>query len=169
MAKKKSLIAMIEEAIAKGATTAEDIHKAIADKPLKMLLKVDALSGPAKKIKRIQDESIGAIYDLIREINELVAKYATEMLAQAREGDLRKSATSMRKSMGAAVKRAKKAGAAAKRQVTAAVKRAPKAAAAKKKPAKAAAKRTVKKAPAAKKKAAGAKKRAVKASPAPAA
>ena len=97
MAKKKSLIALIEEAIEKGATTAEEIHRAIADLPLKMLLKIDVLAGPAKKIKRVQDESIGAVYDLIREINEQVAKYATEMLAEARAGGVGKAAKSVKK------------------------------------------------------------------------
>ena len=55
MAKKKSLIDLIQEAIDKGANSAEEIHRAIADKPLKLLLKIDVLSGPAKKIKRIQE------------------------------------------------------------------------------------------------------------------
>ena len=176
MAKKKSLIALIEEAIEKGATTAEEIHRAIADLPLKMLLKIDVLAGPAKKIKRVQDESIGAVYDLIREINEQVAKYATEMLAEARAGGVGKAAKSMKKRVDAAVKSARKTGAATQRQVKAALKRGPKPGAAKK--AKAAVKRAVKaaapkkapakKAPAAKK-AAVPKKRAVKAAPAPAA
>ena len=186
MAKKKSLIALIEEAIAKGATTAEEIHRAIADLPLKMLVKIDVLAGPAKKIKRVQDESIGAVYDLIREINEQVAKYATEMLAEARAGGVGKAAKSMKKRVDAAVKSARKTGAATQRQVKAALKRGPKPGAAKK--AKAAASKRVakasaavkravkaaapkkapaKKAPAAKK-AAAPKKRAVKAAPAPA-
>jgi hypothetical protein len=142
MSKKKSLIDLIQEAIDKGANSAEEIHRAIADKPLKLLLKIDVLSGPAKKIKRIQDESIGAIYDLIREINEQVAKYATEMLAQAREASKGKTVTSVRKS--AAVKRVEKAGASAKRQAKAAAKRAPKAAAKKRAAAVGAVKRTVK-------------------------
>lgn len=144
MAKKKSLIDLIQEAIDKGANSAEEIHRAIADKPLKLLLKIDVLSGPAKKIKRIQDESIGAIYDLIREINEQVAKYATEMLAQAREASKGKTVTSVRKSVAAAVKRVEKAGASAKRQAKAAAKRAPKAAAKKRAAAVGAVKRTVK-------------------------
>jgi hypothetical protein len=170
MAKKKSLISLIEDAIAKGATTAEDIHKAIADMPLKMLRKIDVLSGPAKKMKRVQDESIGAIYDLIREINEQVAKYATEMLAQARAGDIGKTAKSVKKRVDAAVKSVRKA--AGKQPAKVAAKRGPKVgAAAKKRAEKAAASKRAPKAAAAKpKKAPAAKKRAAaKASPAPAA
>ena len=185
---KKSLIALIEEVIAKGATSAEEIHKAIADMPLKMLRKIDVLSEPAKKMKRVQDESIGAIYDLIREINEQVAKYATQMLADAREAGVGKAAKSVKKRVDAAVKRARKAGAAAMPQAKAAARRGPKPGAAKKKPAKAAVskriaeagtavkraakaagagKRPAKKAPAAKK-AVVAKKRAVKGAAVPA-
>jgi len=91
MAKTKSLVALVQDAIKKGANTAEDVHRAIADRPLKMLEKIDALSGPAKKIKRVQDESIGSIYDLIRQINEQVGNYAKDMLDEAAKAGIGKS------------------------------------------------------------------------------
>ncbi len=78
---KKTLTRLIQDAIDKGATTVEGIHKSIADLPLKILQETDVLRGPAKEVKRVQDQSIGAIYDLIRDVNEKVGKFASELLA----------------------------------------------------------------------------------------
>jgi hypothetical protein len=81
----KALGRFIQDAIDKGATTVEDIHKAIADLPLKMLEESDLLRGPAKEVRRVQDHTIGAIYDLIRRINEQVGALASDLLAEARK------------------------------------------------------------------------------------
>ena len=62
---KKTLTRLIQDEIDKGATTVEEVHKAIADLPLKMLEQSDLLKGTAKEVKRVQDRSIGAIYDLL--------------------------------------------------------------------------------------------------------
>mgnify|MGYP001205222730 CR=1 FL=1 len=80
---KKTLPKLIQEAIDKGATTVEEIHKSIVDLPLKMLEESDLLRGPAKEAKRVQDHTIGAIYDVIREVNEKVGRFASELLAEA--------------------------------------------------------------------------------------
>ena len=80
----KRLTDLIEEAIDKGATTVEDIHKAIADLPLRVLERIEFLRKPLKEVRRVQDRSIGAVYDLIREINERVGKLAAEMLRRRR-------------------------------------------------------------------------------------
>jgi hypothetical protein len=79
---RKTLAGLIKDAIDKGATTVEDIHKSIADLPLKVLEESDLLRGPAKEVRRIQDHTIGAIYDLIRDINERVGTLASELLAE---------------------------------------------------------------------------------------
>lgn len=83
MTKRKTLPGMIEDAIDRGATTVEDIHKSIAGLPLKVLEESDLLRGPAKQVRRIQDHTIGAVYDLIRDVNERVGTLASEMLAKA--------------------------------------------------------------------------------------
>jgi hypothetical protein len=80
---KKTLTKVVQDAIDEGATTVEEIHKAIADLPLKMLEQSDLLKGSAKKVKRVQDHSIGAIYNLIREINEKAGAFASDLLAEA--------------------------------------------------------------------------------------
>jgi hypothetical protein len=83
MTSKKTLTRLIQDEIDKGATTVEEIHKAIADLPLKMLEESDLLKGPAKEVRRVQDHTIGAIYDLIRDINHKVGAFASDLLAEA--------------------------------------------------------------------------------------
>ena len=80
---RKALAKFIQDAIEKGATTVEEVHKSIADLPLKMLEESEFLRGPAKEVKRVQDHTIGAIYDLIRDINKRVGTLASELLTQA--------------------------------------------------------------------------------------
>jgi hypothetical protein len=81
--KRKALASFIQDAIDKGATTVEEIHKAIADLPLKMLEESALLRGSAKEVRRVQDHTIGAIYDVIRGINQQVGTLASELLAEA--------------------------------------------------------------------------------------
>jgi hypothetical protein len=81
--KRKALASFIQDAIDKGATTVEEIHKAIADMPLKMLEESELLKGPAKEVRRAQDHTIGVIYDVIRGINQQVGTLASELLAEA--------------------------------------------------------------------------------------
>ena len=80
---KKTLTTLIQQEIDKGATTVEEIHKAIADLPLKMLEGSDLLKDSAKEVRRVQDHTIGAIYDVIREVNQQVGTFAEELLAEA--------------------------------------------------------------------------------------
>jgi hypothetical protein len=81
--KRKTLISLVQDEIDKGATTVEDIHRAIADLPLKALEESDLLKGPAKEVRRVQDRTIGVVYDAIREVNERVGTFASELLAEA--------------------------------------------------------------------------------------
>jgi len=85
MKRRQNVADLIQEAIDQGATTVEDVHKAIADLPLEVLEEIKVLEKPAGELKRVQDLSIGAIYDLIRNINEHVGKLASGMLEAARK------------------------------------------------------------------------------------
>ena len=82
-ADRKALVKFVEEAIEKGATTVEDVHKSIADLPLRMLEESEILREPAKEVRRVQDHTIGAIYELIRHINKEVGTLASELLDEA--------------------------------------------------------------------------------------
>jgi hypothetical protein len=80
MARKKTLPEIVREAVDRGATSVEEVHKAIAHLPLDVLEKLDGLKEPAEKIKRIEDATIGAVYDTIRRANAEVTKLAAELL-----------------------------------------------------------------------------------------
>jgi hypothetical protein len=77
------LARFVLDAIDKGATTVEDIHKAIADLPLNILEESELLKGPAKEARLVQDHTIGAIYDVIRQINRQVGTLASTLLTDA--------------------------------------------------------------------------------------
>ncbi len=78
-----SITRLIEDAIDKGAKTVEDVHKSIAALPLKILEQNDLLRGPAKEVRRVQDQSIGAVYDLIRDVNREIGTFASELLGDS--------------------------------------------------------------------------------------
>ena len=61
----------------------EDVHKSIADLPLRMLEESEILREPAKEVRRVQDHTIGAIYELILHINKEVGTLASELLDEA--------------------------------------------------------------------------------------
>jgi hypothetical protein len=82
-ASRKSVTKVIQEAIDRGATTVEEIHKSVADLPLKVLEERPLLKGPAREVRRVQDRTIGAVYDLVREINQQVGNLASDLLAKA--------------------------------------------------------------------------------------
>jgi len=80
---RKALAKFVQDAIDKGATTVEEIHKSIADLPLKVLEESELLRRPAKEVMRVQDHTIGAIYDLIRDINKRIGTLASDLLTEA--------------------------------------------------------------------------------------
>jgi hypothetical protein len=80
---RKTLVRLVQDAIGRGATTVEEVHKSIADLPLRILEESDLLKEPARKARRLQDQTLGRIYDVIRQVNEQVGAYAEELLAGA--------------------------------------------------------------------------------------
>jgi len=80
MSEDRTLSQMIEEMVEKGATTAEDIHRSIADLPLNVLERLDLFNQTTDEVRKIQDTSIGAIYDLIRDVNHKVAQLSEDVL-----------------------------------------------------------------------------------------
>ena len=106
MRKNNTLTKLIQDSIDKGATTAEEIHKSIAELPLKVLQDTDLLRGPAKEVMRVQDQTIGAIYDVIRDVNEKLGRFASELLAEAsKPGTGRRGAQPKKRSSVRAAKR----------------------------------------------------------------
>ncbi|MEZ5503985.1 MAG: hypothetical protein R3E50_15495 [Halioglobus sp.] len=77
----QKLTRLIEDIIEQGATTAEDINRAVLALPVSVLESL-GLQDTAAEVKRVQDTSIGAIYKLIHDINHRVADLATDLLDQ---------------------------------------------------------------------------------------
>jgi methyl-accepting chemotaxis protein len=82
MSDEKALTELVEEAVEKGATTVEEIHRSIADLPLTVLERLGLSEEATSEVRKVQETSIGAIYDLIRDINHKVGKLSTELLEQ---------------------------------------------------------------------------------------
>jgi methyl-accepting chemotaxis protein len=76
----KNLADLVQKEIEDGATTVEEIHKAIASLPLDILERLDVFEETVKGVRKVQDTSIGAIYDVIRRVNHEVGNYAKELL-----------------------------------------------------------------------------------------
>jgi hypothetical protein len=76
----RKLADLVQREIEEGAITVEEIHKAIAGLPLDVLERLDVFEEMVKDARKVQDASIGAIYDVIRKVNQEVGHYAKELL-----------------------------------------------------------------------------------------
>jgi hypothetical protein len=70
----------MQKAVDRSAEAAEEIHRKVANLPLKLLEQVDSLEGPVRDIREIQDRSIGAVYGAVHDINHEVMHLAKELL-----------------------------------------------------------------------------------------
>ena len=77
---------LVREAVDDGANSVEEVHRAIADLPLEVLERLDLFRETVRDVRRIQDTSIGAIYDVIRRVNEEVTRLAHELGDVASQG-----------------------------------------------------------------------------------
>jgi len=79
-AEAKRLAELVQQAVDEGAKSVEEIHRSIASLPLDVLERLDLFEKTVKDVRKVQDTSIGAIYDLIHKVNREVARLATELL-----------------------------------------------------------------------------------------
>ncbi len=82
MGEARPLSDLVIDAVESGANTAEEIHRSVMNLPLEIAQRIHLLEGPVKEIRRVQDESIGAIYDLVRSVNQRVGKFAADLLEE---------------------------------------------------------------------------------------
>ena len=74
---------LVQDAIDKGATSVEEVHKFIATQPLEQIGKfVPQLSGPAASASELASSSIGTVFDAIRTVNEKANDVAKELLSK---------------------------------------------------------------------------------------
>ena len=85
------LMARVGEAVDRGADTAESIHKKVAQLPLAPFEGVEPLERALKDVRRIQERSIRAIYDLVRDINHELVRLAEESFVAAEQQTKRRA------------------------------------------------------------------------------
>jgi len=68
---------LIQEAVDKGATSVEQIHKTIAELPLAALEKRGLLGDEGAKALGVVDASIGTVYEAIRTVNREIGELAS--------------------------------------------------------------------------------------------
>ena len=68
---------LIQEAVDKGATSVEQIHKTIAELPLSALEKRGLLGEEGSKALGALDASIGTVYEAIRSVNREIGELAS--------------------------------------------------------------------------------------------
>jgi hypothetical protein len=78
----KSLQELVQDTINKGATSVEEVHRSIASMPFDQLEKIAALEASSQKARKLTDQSIGAVYDSIRSLNDRAGKIARDLLAK---------------------------------------------------------------------------------------
>jgi len=77
----RRVVDLVQREIDDGATNVEEIHKAIAALPLDVLDRLDIFEEMSKGARKVQEATIGAMYDVIRKVNDEVGKLAKELLA----------------------------------------------------------------------------------------
>lgn len=71
---------LVQKTIDDGATNVEQVHQAIAKLPYKYLEKIELIEGQVRKVKDVQEKTIGQVYQMLRTINTKAADFAEEML-----------------------------------------------------------------------------------------
>ena len=85
------LMARIRKAVDRGADVAESIHRKAAKLPLTAFEGVEPLEGALKDVQRMQQRAIGAIYDLVRDINHELVRLAEESFAEVEQQKKRRA------------------------------------------------------------------------------
>ncbi|OUS26846.1 hypothetical protein A9Q99_16655 [Gammaproteobacteria bacterium 45_16_T64] len=78
---------MVQEAVDKGATTVEDVHRTIAEIPIEQMERNGLLDADEAQEKRdLHHKTVGTVYDAIRSINRQVGEMASEMFEAVEDG-----------------------------------------------------------------------------------
>jgi len=75
-----SLTEWIQETVDRTATSIEEIHKSIAAIPLDVMRHSGFFEQTADDVSELQDRSISAVYETVRDVNRRVAGLASELL-----------------------------------------------------------------------------------------
>jgi len=67
-----TLTTRLQDTVDRGVTGVEGIHRSTADLPLEVMERNGLLATTAADVREIQDRSIGAVYDVIRDVNRRI-------------------------------------------------------------------------------------------------
>lgn len=70
---------MVQTAIDNGAKTVGEVHKAVADMPFEVLERSGLLDEEKQKIRDQSQQTIGTVYEKIREVNHKIGELASDM------------------------------------------------------------------------------------------
>jgi len=84
MSESSHLTDLVRDTVDRGATVAQEIHQEVADLPVTLLETLGVTGDTTDQIRRIQTESITAVYDLVRSVNTKVVGFGRDLLDQAR-------------------------------------------------------------------------------------
>jgi hypothetical protein len=73
----ETLANTVHDAIDTVTTAVEGIHRSIADLPLDVLAGFGPFSETFESVKAVQAQSIGVVYELVRDVNDRVRRITT--------------------------------------------------------------------------------------------
>jgi hypothetical protein len=73
----QQIVTTIHDVVDDVTTAVEDIHRAIGDVPLSLLASLEVLEEPVKQVREVRGRTLGAIYGLIRRVNDRVERLAS--------------------------------------------------------------------------------------------
>lgn len=77
---------MVQQAIDRGATSVEQIHRYIADLPFEALERSGLLEDDQLGLRRTQQRTIGMVYEAIRHINDEVGRFVSDQIENLEDG-----------------------------------------------------------------------------------
>jgi hypothetical protein len=76
---------LVQEAIDRGATSIEEVHRSIAALPFAVLERIEPLATSARTVKDLQQQSIGFVYETIRTVNRMAGEITEQLLQRTRD------------------------------------------------------------------------------------
>ncbi|EPX64812.1 hypothetical protein D187_000234 [Cystobacter fuscus DSM 2262] len=91
MKKWQGLTELVRDAVDKGATAVEQVHKRTAAKPFELLEKVPSIAVPVRGVHELHDLAVSGSYGMVRWVNRVVGTtvgIALDLLEQSRAQDV---------------------------------------------------------------------------------
>jgi hypothetical protein len=76
MTRVEQIATAIHDVVDDVTTSVEKIHRSIGDLPLSLLGSLEPLEGPVQRVREARARALGAIYGLIRRVNDRVVQMA---------------------------------------------------------------------------------------------